>query len=417
MSMHSTTAEGAPPRDQAGPAPAKAAEPAAKTRSARKPFMILGVLAVIVLSAVGGYALYSANRESTDDAQIESDVVPVSARVGSEVRVVHVKDNQPVKKGDLLVELDDNDLSARVKQAEAGLATAKAQANAADAQVTVAEATAKGGLTTAKAGVYGSNEQVSSASSQIAAAEAGLKRAQADATKSALDLKRVQQLAERGAVAQQQLDNAVAVDASARAAVDQAEAQLSAAKQAKRVARSRVAEAVGRLDQSKPIDSQIAIAKANDALAHARVKSAEAELELAKLQLSYTRITAPDDGVVSRVSVHAGQLVQPGQPIAEFVPKGTYVIANFKETQVGRIKAGDRAEIDIDAYPGKSFEGVVESLSAATGARFALMPPDNASGNFVKVVQRVPVRIRWDKPPDRAMRAGLSADVTVFVGH
>lgn len=412
MSTQSTTLEGAPPRDEAPKAAA-----AAQTRSARKPFMILGVIAFVVLSVVGGYALYTANRESTDDAQIESDVVPVAARVGSMVSGVHVEDNQTVKKGELLVELDEKDLSARVKQAEGGLATAKAQADAADAQVTVAEATAKGGLTTAKANVYGSNEQVTSAGAQIAAAEAGLKRAQADAKKSDLDLARVRQLAQNGSVPQQQLDNAVAADEAAQAAVDQAQAQLSAAKQQKRVAQSRVAEAKGRLDQSEPIDSQIAIAKANAALAHARVQSAEAGLELAKLQLSYTRITAPDDGVVSRVSVHTGQLVQPGQPIAEFVPKATYVVANFKETQVGRIKAGDKAEIEVDAYPGRTFEGVVESLSAATGARFALMPPDNASGNFVKVVQRVPVRIRWNKPPDRAMRAGLSADVTVLIGH
>ncbi|MEB2310519.1 MAG: HlyD family secretion protein [Sorangiineae bacterium] len=406
----STTVDALPANEEPTP---PAARPAG--RSARKPFLILGAVTLAVLASVGGYAAYTANRENTDDATVESDVVPVSARVGSLVLTVRVTDNQIVKQGDVLVELDERDLSARVKQAEAGVATAKAQAAAADAQVTVAEATAKGGLTSAKAGVYGSAELVTSASAQIAAAEAGLKRAQADAKKSDLDLARVRQLVEGGSVPQQRLDDAVAANEAAQAAVEQAEAEVAAAKQSKRVAQSRVTEARGRLDQSEPIDSRIAVAKADAELAHAREKSAEAELELARLQRSYAKITAPGDGVVSRVSVHTGQLVQPGQPVAQFVPGTSYVVANFKETQVGRMKPGDQAEIAIDAYPGRTFSGTVESLSAATGSRFALMPPDNASGNFVKVVQRVPVRIEWHAPPDRAMRAGLSADVTVFV--
>ena len=193
------------------------------------------------------------------------------------------------------------------------------------------------------------------------------------------------------------------------------EGELEAAKQNERMAKSQVSEARGRLDQSTPIDSRIAVAKAQATLAHARVKSATAALELAKLQLSYTRIEAPADGIVSRLSVHVGQLVQPGQPIAEFVPTATYVVANFKETQIARIKAGDRAVVELDAFPGREFEGTVESLSAATGARFSLIPPDNASGNFVKVVQRVPVRVHWKGDPGDIMRAGLSAEVTVHV--
>jgi membrane fusion protein (multidrug efflux system) len=148
-------------------------------------------------------------------------------------------------------------------------------------------------------------------------------------------------------------------------------------------------------------------------LAHARVDGARAALEQAKLQLSYTKVVAPADGVVSRLTVREGQLVAAAQPAAQLVPTRTYVVANFKDTQVGDMRPGQRADIEVDAFPGKKLEGRVESLSGGTGARFSLLPPDNASGNFVKVVERVPVRIAWTKPPTLALRAGLSANVTV----
>ncbi len=402
----------------AGDGPAPAAEPTTSSRRQRgrrrNPFVILIGLALVVVSVVGGYLILTAGQETTDDAQVEADIVPVGARVGGQALRVLIKDNQKVKKGQVLVELDDSDFQARKLQAEAQLETAEAQATAADAQVKVAEASAKGGLTTAKAAVSGSSEAVHSADAQVAAAEAALKRAQAQAHRTALDLARVKALAQDNAVPQQQLDNAQASDDSAQAAVSLAQAQLTAAKQGKAVALSQVAQAKGRLDQSMPIDSRIAVAEANAKLAHARVKSAKASLALAKLQLSYTHITAPADGLVSKLSVHEGQLVQMGQPVAEFVPARTYVVANFKETQLARVQVGQKAEISLDAYPGHKFAAHVESLSGATGARFALLPPDNASGNFVKVVQRVPVRLAWDSPPDEAMRAGLSADVTVY---
>ncbi len=394
-------------------------EPASKpAKSARRgranPFMVLAGLALVVLAVIGGYLIMTAGQQSTDDAQVESDIVPIGARVGGQVLRVNIKDNAHVKKGQVIAVLDDSDYQAKQQQAEAQLETAEAQATAADAQVKVAEASAKGGLTTAKAMVYGSSEQVQSAQAQVEAAQAALKRAQAQAHRTSLDLARVSELAKSNAVAQQQLDNAQAADDSAQAAVALAQAQLSAAKQGKQVALSQVAQAKGRLDQSKPINSRIAVAEANAKLAHARVKSAKALLVLAKLQVSYTNITAPADGLVSKLSVHPGQLVQRGQPVAEFVPSETYVVANFKETQLARIRVGQKAEISLDAYPGHKFNARVESLSGATGARFALLPPDNASGNFVKVVQRVPVRLSWVTPPDEPMRAGLSADVTVY---
>ncbi len=161
--------------------------------------------------------------------------------------------------------------------------------------------------------------------------------------------------------------------------------------------------------------ARYAAAVAQEKLSHARVKAAEAALGLARLQLSYTKIWAPEDGVISKLAVREGQLVAAGQPVAELVPVESYVVANFKETQVGTMRAGQPAEVQIDAFPGRTFEGKVESLSGGTGARFALIPPDNASGNFVKVVERVPVRVAWSKPlpADVRLRAGLSAYVTV----
>ena len=176
-----------------------------------------------------------------------------------------------------------------------------------------------------------------------------------------------------------------------------------------------MAEARGRLQQSSPVAAQLAAAHATAELARARVKSAEAALRLASLQLTYTRVVAPEDGVVSKLGAHEGQIVQAGQPVMELVPSRTYVVANFKETQIGFMHPGQRARIRLDAIPGRVFEGTVESRSGGTGARFALVPPDNASGNFVKVVQRVPVRIAWKTPVDVPLAAGLSADVTVTV--
>jgi membrane fusion protein (multidrug efflux system) len=200
-----------------------------------------------------------------------------------------------------------------------------------------------------------------------------------------------------------------------QAALAQAQAQVAAAGEMQRLASTRVGEARGRLDQSTPIAAQIGATKANADVAHARIKVAEATLELARLQLSYTKVTASEDGLVTKLSVQPGQMIQIGQPLAELVPDRTYIVANFKETQVGRMRPGQSARVHIDAFPGVDLEARVESLGGGTGARFSLLPPDNASGNFVKVVQRVPVRIAWNKRPDLPLQAGLSTDVTVYL--
>jgi membrane fusion protein (multidrug efflux system) len=381
----------------------------------KKPFLILGGVVAVFAAATGIYLLATANQESTDDAQVEADVVPIAARVNGQIAKRLVEDNQRVKKGDVLIQIDDADFAARGKQSEAELDTARAQAAAADAQVQVVEASAKGGLQTARASFSGSSMGVANAEAQLAAARAGLERAKAEARKGELDLQRTKQLVAGNALPRERLDNAqVAYDAS-QAALAQAQAQVAAAVEMRRLASTRVDEARGRLDQSTPIAAQIASARANADLAHARIKVAEATLELARLQLSYTRVVASEDGLVTKLTVQPGQMIQIGQPLAALVPDRTYVVANFKETQVGRMRPGQQARVRIDAFPGVEIEGKIESLAGGTGARFSLLPPDNASGNFVKVVQRVPVRIAWSKRPDLPLQAGLSTDVTVFV--
>jgi len=381
----------------------------------RRPFVVLGAVALLLLGSIGGYLWQTRNQESTDDAQIEADIVPIGSRLFGQIEHVYVADNQAVKAGQVIVSLDTNDLQAKRDQAEAELDTAKAQAEAAEAQVRLTEASARGGLLTAKAAVMGSSEQAQSSTAQIAAAEASVRRAEADAERSRLDLGRTQQLMASNAVTAQQLEHDAAVDSVARATLEEAKARLEAARQSRGVALSQVAQARGHLDQTGPIDSQIGVAMANNMLAKARVRSVTAQLRLAELQLSYAKIAAPADGRISKLSVHEGQLVQTGQGVAEFIPLSTYVVANFKETQIGRVRPGQRAEVKLDAYSGRTFSGTVESESSGTGSRFALLPPDNASGNFVKVVQRVPVRIRWSSAPNVPLQAGLSADVTVYV--
>jgi membrane fusion protein (multidrug efflux system) len=387
------------------------------TKPKRRPFVILGVVAVAVLAIIGGYVLLTAGHENTDDAQVSADLVPIGTRVAGQVVKIAVKENQTVKKGELIAQLDDADYAARAKQAEAELATAQAQAQAADAQVQVVDANAKGGLTSARAAVSGSSVGVGSAEAQVMAARASLQRAETDLRKTELDLQRARELKAANAIPQERLDNATMAHDAAAASLAQAKAQLSVSEESRNMAVARVSEARGRLSQSSPIEAQNAAARAQADLAHARVKSAEAQLDLARLQLSYTRIVAPSDGVASKLTAHEGQLLAQGQPVIELVPTATYVIANFKETQIGKMKAGQKAQIKVDAYPGRDFEGTVESLSGGTGSSFSLLPADNASGNFVKVVQRVPVRISWQPPADAAMRAGLSADVTVEVGR
>jgi membrane fusion protein (multidrug efflux system) len=395
--------------------PVQSPSPAvAKPKSRVWIYFTVGVVAIVL--AYAGFRWLAGGKENTDDAQVAADMVPLAARVGGVVLTVSAVDHQAVKKGDVLVEIDPADYAAKLKQAEAEREAAKAQAEAADAQVRIVDASSRGGLGAARAALSGTAASVAGADAQIGAAKAAVARAQADVDKADADLARAESLRKDDAIPQAQVDSLRAAAAAAHAALAQANAQRIAAEEARRAAATRIAEAQGKLEQSAPVEDQLAAAKANAELAHARLASAEAALAIAQLNLSYTKIVAPTDGHVSKLAVHPGQLVSPSQLVTNVLPTTTYVVANFKETQVGGMRPGQKAHVAIDAYPGRSFHAKVDSIAYGTGAQFALLPPDNASGNFVKVVQRVPVKLAWiDLPSDVRLEAGLSADVTVEV--
>jgi membrane fusion protein (multidrug efflux system) len=399
----------APPPIAAVPPPAPA------QRNPRRAFAVLGAAVLAALSGVGVYLFATRNEESTDDAQVDADVIPIAPRVGGSVVRVDAHDNERVKAGQVLFEIDPADYQAKELQAEADLALGQAQAAAAHAQEKIIEATAEGGLTSAKASLTGTSVSVAAAKAQVDFAQSALVRAQADQHKTAEDFRRAKALFEARAISQDKMDAAQAAYDSAGAQLEGAKSNLEAAKEQLIASRTRVTEAEGRLASARPADAQIAAAQAQAQAADARAQSAQAALSLAKLQLGYTKVVASVDGVVSRVKLQPGNQLQAGQAVMELVPDAVYVEANFKETQIGRMKAGQKVEVSVDAFPHRMLKGVVDSLSGGTGARFSLLPPDNASGNFVKVVQRVPVRIRLTQvPSDVHLQAGLSVNVTVY---
>lgn len=397
--------------------PKQAAEVAPQSKWKLKPPVLIAMVVGAVLLGALIVFLLGVGKESTDDAQVDSDVVSLGPRVGGQVLTVAVAENQTVKKGDLVLQLDDADYQAKVQQAEAELDSTKAQADAADAQAAVAEAGAKGGLSQAEASLTGTTRSVSNSRAQVEQARATLVSRQADFKLADTNVQRARSLLKDNAIPQQQADQYFAAYDSAQAGVVAAKAAVTAAEEQLLRSQSQVTEAEGRLTVNRPVDSLIAAARANAAYQHARVKSAEAALALAKLNLSWTRLLSPGDGVVSRLTAHPGANLSPGQTVASFVPDRKYITANFKETQVAKVHAGQPAEVSVDGV-GKKLYGKVESLAGGTGARFSLLPPDNATGNFVKITQRIPVRITIDSVPSGVvLRAGQSVEATVHINE
>lgn len=379
---------------------------------------MLSLLAAFLLSG-GGWWVAHRGLESTDDAQLDADVVAVPSRASGTVTAVHFTDNQRVDTGALLVELDDAPAKAKLAQAEAELLAARASADAADATADLTERNASAGKDIARASLTATAVAVTATSDQIAEANANLASVTALRDKAKLDLERTKQLFSTGAIASAQLEAAQASFDSAQAAVDQGTARIETIKSTTSQARARVGEASARFGQATDtLPAQVAEARARATAARARVATAEALRDLAKLDLSYTKIYAPHPGIVSKRSVAQGQLVAAGQSVVMLVPDGrrggaVWVTGNFKETQLARMHVGQPASLTVDAY-GKELHGHVESFSGATGARFALLPPDNATGNFTKVVQRVPVRVKLDEAPaDVMLLPGLSVELTV----
>ena len=365
-------------------------------------WVLLAVLALIIAAGIFIWHYYSV-RESTDDAQVDGHIDPISARIAGTVLRVLADDNQLVKAGDLLVELDPKDYEIAAQRARADLADAEANAAAANVSVPLTSTTSSSQLTAANAGVTAAEREVDSARARV-------QEAQANYNKFAADLKRVETLVQKDEVSRQQYDAAVAAAAAARATLDATQSAVATAE-------GRLAQARAQAASAGTVPEQIKVtrAKANGALA--QVDRARAALAMAELNVQYAKIAAPVGGILSKRNVEPGQVVQAGQPLFSIVDlDDVYVTANFKETQLRSMHPGQRVKISVDAY-GRDYNGTVDSMGGATGARFSLLPPENATGNYVKVVQRIPVRIRIDKgqDPDRLLRPGMSVVPTVYL--
>jgi membrane fusion protein (multidrug efflux system) len=392
---------------------------------------IIAGLVVVILIAATAWVWATSGKESTDDAQVEGHVTPIAARVGGTVLRVPVKDNQQVEAGAVLVEIDTRDYQIALDRARAELADAQASAQAAGANVPITQTTTSGNVSTAQGGVEQAQAGVTEAEHGIAAAQARLVTAQAkqreqeaNADKAAKDVERLRGLLAKDEIPQQQFDAAVAAAAATRAAAESAASQIEEAQTGIAVARSRLAsaqagqqQAAAGLATARTAPQQVTAIRARAASAEARVKQLEASVQQAELNLEYATVKAPVKGIVSRKSVEPGQVIQPGQPLMTVIPLDqVWIIANFKETQLESMRPGQKVDIDVDAYGGREFKGHVDSLAAATGARFSLLPPENATGNFVKVVQRVPVKIVLEEgqDPERILRPGMSVTPTVY---
>jgi membrane fusion protein (multidrug efflux system) len=398
---------------------------------ARRKLLRIGIPVVLLILLVAAYFWWHGrNRVSTDDAQVDGHIAPISAKVAGSVLQVLADYNQRVTGGQVLVRLDPRDYQALVDQARSAVQVAEAQANAARVGVPLTRATTASGTSGAAAqlGAAEAEHQRSLVSARqaetsgVAAAQANVAEADANNRRAQADLARMQPLVEKQEISRQQFDAVAAAAQVAAAQLRAAQEQLRAAQQsaenaqaAAQSALARVEAARAALQESRAGEQQVNVRQAEAQSAQATVERARANLAQAELNLSYATIVAPVSGVVTNRNVERGQIVQPGQGLMTIVPlEDIWVTANFKETQLAHVHPGQHAEVHVDMY-GESFPAHVDSIAAATGARTSLLPPENATGNFVKVVQRIPVRIRFDSlPRDFTFRPGMNVDAVIF---
>jgi membrane fusion protein (multidrug efflux system) len=399
--------------------------------SPRGKLLKFGVPALLVLIGVGVlFWLYNRNRESTDDAQVDGHIAPISPKISGSVLEVLVNDNMQVKAGQTLVRIDPRDYQARVEQLKAAVTAAESQVNAAQVTVPLTRATTASNTSGAAAEVSAAQAQYEQAqvaaqeaeTSNVATAEANVRSAEANNQKAQADLVRMQTLVAKEEISKQQFDSYRAAAQVGAAELQSARERLIAAHQraanaraAANAAEAKVQQARAGLAQSRAGQQQVKVTAAQEKSAAANTQQARANLEAADLQLSYTTITAPIDGVVTQKSVEPGQMLQPGQAIMTIVPlQDVWVTANFKETQLADVRPGDAAEVKVDMY-GRKIPGRVDSIAGATGSKLSILPPENATGNFVKVVQRIPVKIVFDRlPPGVILRPGMNVDATII---
>jgi membrane fusion protein (multidrug efflux system) len=375
-------------------------------------------VAVLVAVSIPLYR-YLVSYESTDDAQIDGYIYPVSARVSGYVVQVTVDDNQFVEKGTVLVKLDPKDYEVAVANASATLANAQASATAQITNVPLTSVNTSSSLSTAQADVENAKAGLSAAEHQLAAAQASLQQAVANDLKAQDDVNRYKPLAAKDEIPQQQYTTAVDIQKATAAAVEAARASAAAAEQSVTQARAKVTQAEAELQYAKTAPQQISLQRSRAEAAEAQRKQAAEALNQAELNLKYTTIAAPVSGIVGQRSVQPGQNVSPGQQLMTIVPldsENIWVTANFKETQLKYMRPGQPVKVSVDTY-GRSYDGHVLNIAGASGALYSLLPPENATGNYVKVVQRIPVKIVFEKgqDPEHLLRPGMSVEPKVKV--
>ena len=385
--------------------------PSAKPRG-RAPFVAGGLL--VVAAGVALYVYVSRQgKEKTDDAQVEAHVSNIAARITGQVKRVLVSDNQEVKPGDTLVELDDRDQQVKVVAARADLAATNAQLNMAQTQLALTDKTAKANLAVAQGAIEQAAAVTGNTAALIDQAKADVAAAESRKQLTKLDRDRAEKLRATGAATQSEIDARVSADTQADASLAQAKARVASALANRSNSSGTEVSARGRLLAAATVDEQLQSAQAQVALAEARVAQAQAALDRASLELEYTKVRAEIAGTVTKRAVEPGQLVSPDRVLMAIVDlSDTWVVANLKETQLADIKAGQPVDVVLDTFDGV-LAGHVDSVAAGTGSRFSLLPAENATGNFIKVTQRVPVKVKLDDRRGKLLRPGMSADVTI----
>jgi membrane fusion protein (multidrug efflux system) len=399
--------------------PAGEPAPDVAPRSNRR-FIVMGVVLLLVL---GGVFFYwrSTFTEDTDDAQVDGNLYQVSSRVTGHVVKVYVDDNQQVQQGQLLVEIDPTDYQVALQQAEADLASARAQAVQASTNVPITRTSVGTTVTTSASDVNAVRDLVAQAQKQVVAANAKVDQQRANAQRAQDDVDRYTPLVQKDVISKQQYDAAVSAAAAAKAAVAEAEANVLAQQSAVSNAQARLAQAQATSTQSvQNAPGQIRVEQSRAAAAQAMVKQAQARVDQAKLNLSYTKIVAPTAGIVNKKNVQVGSNLATGQDLMTIIPlTDLWVTANFKETQLAHMRPCQPVTLKVDAYGGRKFSGRVTQIGGATGSMLSLFPPENATGNYVKVVQRIPVRIDFtnlqQEDQDFVLRPGLSVTPEVEV--
>jgi membrane fusion protein, multidrug efflux system len=413
-----TKPEGTKPEGITKPLPSSEQDFQRRSRTSSPGFRIGVAIAILVLLVVGFFVYrYMTSYESTDDAQIDGHINSVSARISGHVIRLNVDDNQFVQAGTVLVEIDPADYQVAYERAKADYENAQAQAVAAGVNVPITSVNTTSQVSASEADVNNARAGIKAAQQQFEAAKAQLQEAQANNVKAQNDLARYKQLVDKQEISQQQYDQATASAKASTATVEAARASADAAQQQVTQAQGKLVQAQANYSQANTAPRQMEVIRARATSALAEAQQKKADLDQAALNLQYTKIVAPVNGIVSNRTVEVGQNVAPGQELLEVINlDDIWITANFKETQLREMKVGQRVEVHVDAN-GRTYKGKVDSVAGASGARFSLLPPENATGNYVKVVQRIPVKIVLDQGSnnDHQLRPGMSVDPKVWI--